>query len=345
MTAPDRRALLQVAAIGAVVVLVATVVAVLVTRDGSGGSDAVVPVAAAIGAGQRTRLLVPEAGTLLGSWTAPNRKADDHDVWLDLWEEREELVGRPFDIGHDFHPFEQEFPSVLELDHIDAGRIPMISWNGTSAAAILDGEHDDLIRRRAADVEQLGVPVLLRFWWEMDIEPKQAWAEDPDDFVAAWRYVHRLFDAEGASNVAWVWCPTSLAFTTDIADRWWPGDGWVDWVCADGYNFAPAKENDPWRSFAEIFDAFYEWATKKDKPIMIGEFGVLERDPGEKAAWLRQAADDLRDRFPEIRAVVYFDTRRTVDATVRDWRIDTSPGSVDAFSELAESLGERVRRR
>jgi hypothetical protein len=29
---------------------------------------------------------------------------------------------------------------------------------------------------------------------------------------------------------------------------------------------------------------------------------------------------------------------------VRDWRIDTSPASVDAFAELAESLGERVRR-
>jgi hypothetical protein len=328
-----------------VAVLVAAVVAVVVTSEATDRPDAVLSIAAAVGADQRTRLLVPEDGTLLGSWTAPNQKGDGHDVWAKLWKARERLIGRPFDIGHDFHTFEEEFPSRLEHDHIEAGRTPLISWNGTSAAAVLRGEHDDLIRRRAAALEALGVPILLRFWWEMDIAEKQVWAEDPNDFVAAWRYVHRLFDEEGAANVAWVWCPTSLAFTRDVADRWWPGEGWVDWVCADGYNFAPAKENDPWRPFADIFEPFYEWAVEKGKPIMIGEFGVLERRPGEKAAWIRQATEDLRNRFPEIRAVVYFDTRRTIDGTVRDWRIDTSPGAVDAFSELADSLAERVRRR
>jgi hypothetical protein len=340
-----RRKLLLAAVFGAVAILVATLVTVVVTRDGAGGSDAVLPVAAAIGADQRTRLLVPEDGTLLGSWTAPNEKNEAHDAWVDLLNEREELVGRPFDIGHDFHTFEETFPSDLEREHVDAGRIPMISWNGTSAASILRGEHDDLIRERAAALEELGVSVLLRFWWEMDTEQKQEWAPNPRDFAAAWRHVHRLFDEEGAANVAWVWCPTSLAFTKDVADTWWPGDGWVDWVCADGYNFAPAKAGSPWRSFAEIFDPFYEWAIEKGKPIMIGEFGVLERRAGEKAAWLRQAAEDLRDRFPEIRAVVYFDSRRTVEGTVRDWRIDTSPGAAKAFSELADSLEEGVRRR
>jgi beta-mannanase len=234
---------------------------------------------------------------------------------------------------------------VIEQDHVDAGRTPMVSWNGTSAATILDGDHDDLIRERARALEDLGVPVLLRFWWEMDTALKKAWAKDPDDFIAAWRHVHRLFDQEGAANVSWVWCPTSLAFTKEIADKWWPGDGWVDWVCADGYNFAPAKPDAPWRSFAEIFDPFYEWALEKGKPIMIGEFGVLERRPGEKATWLRQAGQDLRDRFPAIRAVVYFDTRRMVDGTARDWRIDTSPEAAEAFTDLADSLAQRVRRR
>ena len=39
-----------------------------------------------------------------------------------------------------------------------------------------------------------------------------AWMEgvngnQPGEYVAAWRHVHDIFTAVGATNVSWVWCP------------------------------------------------------------------------------------------------------------------------------------------
>jgi beta-mannanase len=55
--------------------------------------------------------------------------------------------------------------------------------------------------------------------------------------VVAWRHLHDLFAERGADNVRWVWCPNATAFTDRTAQQFYPGDGYVDWVCADGYDY------------------------------------------------------------------------------------------------------------
>lgn len=65
---------------------------------------------------------------------------------------------------------------------------------------------------------------------------------------------------------------------------------------------------------------------------MIGEFGVQERKPGEKAEWLRDAARALKTKFPEIKAVVYFNVKKRYD-----WRIRTSSAR-SAFRYLGKEL-------
>jgi beta-mannanase len=207
----------------------------------------------------------------------------------------------------------------------------MISWNGRDAYAsdIAAGKHDLLIMDRANRVRKLDKPVLIRWFWEMDGKKKAEWAQSPENYIAAWKHIHDRFEENGATNVAWVWCPNASAFADGEAQRYYPGPDYVDWVCADGYNWAPGRDGDEWESFHQIFQPFYDWAAEQDKPIMVGEFGVQARGKGDKAAWLREAAETVKKDFPLMRAVVYFN----VDADY-DWRVDTSKESYEAFKSI-----------
>jgi hypothetical protein len=151
--------------------------------------------------------------------------------------------------------------------------------------------------------------------------------------VAAWRHIHDIFAAGNATNAVWVWCPNASAFD-DVAMSYYPGDAYVDWVCADGYNFAPNRPNDRWRSFGEIFDHFYAAGTKLRKPMMIGETGVLEREPDEKAQWFHDAHDAIAARFPAIAALVYFNADSTEKGVYYQWSVDTSPSAFEGFRYL-----------
>jgi hypothetical protein len=109
-----------------------------------------------------------------------------------------------------------------------------------------------------------------------------------------------------------VWCGNANTFknknqhTNAYAWDYYPGDEYVDWVSADGYNWAASYRNrdadykrDRWRSFVEIYDEFMVWARSTGpvptsmqteasdvpaefprkhavKPIMIGEYGAIE---------------------------------------------------------------------
>jgi hypothetical protein len=112
----------------------------------------------------------------------------------------------------------------------------------------------------------------------------------------------------------------------------YPGDAWVDWVGLDGYNYA-AVSHVRWMSFAEIFGKSYQLVTElTGKPIMIPETASTERG-GDKAAWIRTAfTRDIPQRFPRIRAVVWFNKVKETD-----WRVQSSASSLEAFRDVARS--------
>jgi len=128
-----------------------------------------------------------------------------------------------------------------------------------------------------------------------------------------------------------VWCPNATAFRDERnAPAYYPGDEYVDWICADGYNWAPGRQNDEWRSFESIYRDFYDWGMTHNKPLMVGEFGAQERDTGEKAQWLTDAREALKTKFPGIKAVLYFDANKDFD-----WRVTSSPETLAAFRDFA----------
>ena len=283
------------------------------------------------------------SGVLVGASTSPEIRglaAEKAAV-----EELEAQIGRMLDINHNFYTWDEPFPTETERSDLQAGRIPMISWNGRGVTTrrIASGAYDDLIRQRARQTKALGQPVLVRWFWEMDGRKKAEWAGEPEEYIAAWQRIVRTFRQEGADNVRWVWCPNASAFNDGEAQRFYPGDDFVDWICADGYNWAPGRAGDEWESFGEIFGGFYGWATLHNKPIMVGEFGVQERNPGDKARWFNETREEIKTAFPMLRAIVYFSSNADYD-----WRLTTSDSALQAFKQLANdpvfNLGVNGRR-
>lgn len=277
---------------------------------------------------------VPATGVLAGAYVHP-RPDDVKSTEQWLWAKREADAGRSYDIAHSFYSFTKEFPTWRESWHASQGRTPMISWGPASTSAVANGTYDQMIRTRARALRDLDTPVFLRWMAEMDGHAKAALAESPAQFVAAWRHIHDLFQQEGADNVAFVWCPNSWTYDLSpaLASLWYPGNDSVDWVCTDGYNWAPGP-NQQWRSFQSVFQGFYDWAVTTGKPIMIGEFGAMERSAGEKASWITAIGSALRTDFPAVKALVYFDEDKYEDGTDHDWRLDSSPASYQAWNDL-----------
>ena len=288
----------------------------------------------AIAAPRHRDLLIPPSGVLFGAYVRPPDSYLD-EAKRDAVRELEADIGRTLAVDHHYYPWDAPFPGANESFDEEADRVSMISWHGSDTSAIRSGAQDRLIRERASAVKELGRPVFLRWGWEMDGTRNVSWVISPASYVAAWIHIRRIFDETGATNAVWVWCPSADAFESGVASSYYPGNAYVDWVCADGYNWAPVKPGTSWRSFGSIFAPFYSWARQTDKPIMIGETGVLEGGDDAKASWLRDVATTLRTRMPLVDAFLYFSSITENDEIWYDWRTDTSAASSEAFAELA----------
>jgi hypothetical protein len=278
----------------------------------------------------RVSSLVPAKGALLGSWIKP-RTGWGMDDYKAAWAEFEALIGRGLDVQHHYYTFFDAFPTWRERSDLDHGRIPFINWRGIESDRIAAGWADDVIAARARGIASLGTPVFLSYSAEMDGTRNQAWVQGPSQFVSAWRHLHDVFAKHGAGNAVWVWCPNASGFTSGDAAAYYPGGRYVDWICADGYNWAPGHDGAEWRSFAEIFQAWYDFGVAKDRPLMVGETGVQEGEPGRKARWFDRVRRQLPTRFPAIRAFVYFHSDSDYP-----WWIDSSPSALEAFRRLAQ---------
>lgn len=287
-----------------------------------------VPEPAQAGADPPPGPLEPTSGSLFGAYVKPDSGWTHDDVTASI-ERLEGDLGRTLGIDHHFHPWSVPFPSWKEPWDVSMGRIPMISWGNVSTRRVNSGALDGLIRSRADAIRSFGQPMFIRWFAEMDGDSVAHLSRSPSSYIRAWRRIRWIFGTSGAWNAVWVWCPTSWGFVEGDAQKYYPGDEYVDWICSDGYNWAPGREGARWRSFHEIYEAFYEFGLARDKPMMAGEYGCQERAPGEKAGWINQAREDIKTRFPEIDAVVYFDSDRDYD-----WRLDTSPSSYEAFISM-----------
>ena len=290
------------------------------------------PAPQAVAAGRPPGPMVPSGGFYVGAYT---KHIDGYGQQRarEAMGDLESRLGQRLHINHHFYSWAEVFPSWRETWDLENDRIPMISWNGENTDSIARGDWDGMIAARAQAVAMMNTPVFIRWFWEMDGNKKQHYISSPPSYQKAWRHIHDMFQQAGATNAIWVWCPNASAFEDGKALPYYPGPAYVDWVCGDGYNFAPNRAGDKWESFAEVYGSFYSHATRLGKPLMVGEFGVLERKPGEKEQWLRQAHDWIA-AHPAIAAAVYFNADSTTNGVYYDWRVDTSPSAFEGFRYL-----------
>ena len=286
--------------------------------------------------------LVPKDGDLLGAWVQPTGGFAAASVEASI-RSFEHTIGRKLAIDSLYAAFSQPIPLTVARWDLRGGRLPMISWGAVSTTAVASGRYDRKIRAVATELKSLHGPVLLRFFPEMTNGYVRKQAVSGAAYVAAWRHVFRIFKAAGASNVQWVWCPTTQGFRNGVIGAYYPGDAYVNWIAADGYNWGTSMPGSTWRSFTQTFTDFYRWAEHRPKPLMIAEFGSAEGPAGAKGTWLRQAASALQASFPRIKAVVYFNSVHPNFGYVFNWTVTSSRSALAGFRALAQAPYFAVR--
>ncbi len=276
----------------------------------------------------------------------------------------EEMAGKKLSIVNFSAPFAKcpssgscsyyKFP-VNEMNSIRShGAIPFYSWASQSIpsttsepnfqlADVIAGTYDSYIREFAAAAKAWGHPFYLRFNWEMNGR-WFPWSEGVNgnksgEYVTAWRHVHDIFTAVGATNVSWVWCPNidPDKIFLNLPGQY-PGDEYVDWTGLDGYNWGVGSAKpDRWRSFDQLYSSTYSEITgaiAPSKPLMISEIGSTEHG-GSKAAWIKDMLAKIPASYPKIHGLLWFE--QVDDADGMDWPIETSASSISAFAEGLES--------
>ncbi|HEV2785185.1 MAG TPA: glycosyl hydrolase, partial [Solirubrobacteraceae bacterium] len=230
-----------------------------------------------------------------------------------------------------------------------SGRTPLLTWEprdvnqgpeqpAFALAGIAGGRHDAYIASFARGLRDLGVTVYLRPMHEMN-GTWYPWgagvnANSPAQFVAAWQRMHRIFAAEGAANVRWVWAPNNFdASRAYPLEAFYPGAAYVDVLGASGYNWGSARPQfGGWQWFDQVFRHVYErLKALGPQPIWFAEVGSAP-DGGDKAAWVRDmfARAQTMDR---LQAIVWFNELKELD-----WRADADPAVAAAFTPLAPGV-------
>ncbi|ACL40917.1 beta-mannanase-like protein [Pseudarthrobacter chlorophenolicus A6] len=231
---------------------------------------------------------------------------------------------------------------ITEMNAVRSrGAVPLVTWEpwawggGVNQPAysldrIAAGDFDAHIAQWGQALAAWGYPVQLRFAHEMNGD-WYPWAESvngnqPGDYVQAWRHVHDVVEAQGASNVSWVWSPNVPYWgSTDLAGLY-PGAGYVDVVALDGYNWGTSASWSGWISPQDLFAPGIAQlrALAPGTPILIAETASSEAG-GDKAAWNTQLISYLAAQ-PDVMGFVWFHIQKEAD-----WRINSSAASATAF--------------
>ncbi|MCK4749651.1 MAG: hypothetical protein KAT15_21500, partial [Bacteroidales bacterium] len=158
--------------------------------------------------------------------------------------------------------------------------------------SIINGYSDFSIAALGEWIKAQNRPVFLRIGYEFD----GSWNHyDPEDYVAAWKYIVHHFDDLDIRNVSYVW--QAAGTNTLNISKWYPGDSYVNWV---GYSHF--DEPNPGQNIIDF-------AETHDKPIMIAEASPkvdLKTGSGEDhwTNWYEPLFDRIYDNN-RIKALAY----------------------------------------
>jgi mannan endo-1,4-beta-mannosidase len=268
-----------------------------------------------------------------------------------------------------FQNFGDAYPFSKVYTSWQRGALPVITWmsapndfaqrsdlSSYSLTNIANGSQDSYIKTWAANVAVQKMPVVIRFdhevngnWypWSLGWAKQGITGNTPAAYVAAWRHVWSIFQSYGANDYAiWAYVPSRIdtlgSYGTgqsqaQLIAASYPGNGYVDWIGMDGYQYNPAESTTYSQTFSATLSALESFSAK---PIMIAEMGSAEQPGTVKPQWLVQTIAALAAN-PRIVSAIYFDNDvigvHYIDGVAihTDWRINSS---AQALSSMRSAL-------
>ncbi len=251
---------------------------------------AATPAAAATPITATSTAAAAQTATPLGTRVTVGAYVDGMDSNPALLNQFDQTIGEPTTVASIFRGYGEIFPSAADIALTNGGqRSLLVAWylDVDRFTGYTSGAHDAYLTQEADAVKAYNGVVYIRPWAEMngdwqDFQPTASGSAQfggtPAEFIAAWQHVVNVFRTAGATNVRWVFNPTSdtYAETTDVATIW-PGAGYVDVLGIDGYNWGNGGGL-AWTAFTDIFYEQYTRLTALDAtaPVWICEFGSKE---------------------------------------------------------------------
>jgi hypothetical protein len=255
------------------------------------------------------------AQTLLGVYDGNQGWAMDEVVALENWQTKKHAVVTLFT------GWSEKSESLLYDHQLKKiwmhGSIPLISWEPHIAAGtpddieiqIAQGDYDDYITSWANNLKTFvsGLDNIYgnqddrRAYIRLAHEANGNWypwsANDtntPDDYIAMWQRVWIIFDQIGLdkSHIQWIWTVNASDHGDFIAEDYYPGDEFVDWIGIDGYNFGKDYSWSDWRSPEMVFEPMRQrmQTLSPNKPIAIPEVASSSNigvtDTSSKDVWI-----------------------------------------------------------
>ncbi len=276
--------------------------------------------------------IAPANGSLFGGWAA--RRGTNTYAQERAWFEGASGVNRKFDAYRWWMTVDDVVNGPF-LRELLGTRVPVIGLTtdlrtGADAGqkarwgAIARGDYDAELRTLAQGLGAYGDKMIVVIHHEpeddVDYDGESRYGT-PAEYRAMFQRVAGIFGQYAANvEVGWVLMAWTWRDTNGNPDGpyqpadYYPGDQYVDWIGADGYNWyatddptTQAYEGRPWQWCYEIYDAFYAWGKARGKPLMFAEFGTNDDSaaPARSSDWLNGCRNYVKYR-PEIKLTSYY---------------------------------------
>jgi len=195
-------------------------------------------------------------------------------------------------------------PAITNADFVNIE--PTTSW-----ASIASGNHDGDVKRWATALKGKGT-MLVSFSHE-PMSDHNNWMGTASTFVAEFKHMVQVFNAQGATNVQWVWNVTSHSFrisssSSDYGAKWYPGDSYVDYVAGESYNRYQCGFSSP-KSFADQIKEIFAFAKSHNKQMVVAEFAA--NSYGGRADWIKAATSFMNSNRSHFRGAFYYNNTFT----------------------------------
>lgn len=201
-----------------------------------------------------------------------------------------------------------------------------------SLLSVINGLHDQEIKRWAMDIREYGKPVYLTVFLHADknwsLSSGVANGGIPEDVPKAWMHVQSVFRAVGANNVAWVWAPADPIHDQAYA----PPASTIDAVLQSFINYPGTKWGNPETILQNLAQRY------PGKPLFVEASAA--GPAAQKAAWLTKLGQAVAI-IPEVYALLYHEGGPGLDPNstqIESWSLTSDPESLAAMRDIVDSL-------